>query len=353
MLDKTQLQQIKNILERSQNPLFFYDNDADGLCSYLILRRALLRGKGVTIKSFPALSEAYNHKLDELKPDLIVILDKAELSAKFSDHAEYLGIPILWVDHHQTKTSQQIIDKVSYFTTYPTSEPTSYICQNIFYRQEDLWLATIGCIADAYVPNFATKISKQYPELLPSHLTAETVSQSKAISILQSTELGKIARILNFALMDTTTNIIKLTNYLTKCNSPQDILEENHSTKHAHEKYNRLNTFLQNQVQKAINDIDPTSKILFHTYSGATSMSSEIANRLLFLHPDKTIIVAYLRPDKANISTRGKNALKITTQFIKNIPGATGGGHEEATGAMVPIGYFEKFKTKNIKNTNQ
>jgi len=341
MLNQNQLQEIKQILETSQNPLFFYDNDADGLCSYLILKRSLARGKGITIKSFPDLNQQYNHKLDEIKPDLIVVLDKAELSPNFANHAEYLGIPILWIDHHKTKTPQKTIDKTSYFTSYPTSEPTSYIAQKIFNRQEDLWLATIGCIADVYMPEFATKISDQFPELL-----SQTSDPFKA---LQSSDLGKIARILNFSLMDTTTNIQQFTNYLSKANSPQDILEENKSTKQAHSRFNELNTFLQKQIQKAKQNLKPNSKILLHIYSGKTSMSAELSNTLAFHHPTKTIIVAFLRPEKANISIRGKEALKLTKQLLQNIPNSTGGGHPEATGAMVPIEHFEKFK-QNINS---
>jgi single-stranded DNA-specific DHH superfamily exonuclease len=336
MLSPKQIQEIQEILERSQNPLFFYDNDADGLCSYLILKRALTRGKGVTIKSFPDLNQQYNHKIDELKPDLIVILDKAELSPNFANHAEYLGIPILWIDHHQSKTPKEVIEKTSYFTSYPTAEPTSYIAQKIFNRPQDLWLSTIGCIADVYMPDFATKISKQFPELLP-----QTENPFKA---LQSSDLGKIARILNFSLMDTTTHIQQFTNYLAKATSPQDILEENQYTKQAHSRFNQLNDFLQKQIQKAEQNTSSNSKILFHTYSGNTSMSSEISNLLAFRHPNKTIIVAFLRPEKANISIRGKNALTLTKQLLQNIPDSTGGGHTEATGAMVPIEHFEKFK---------
>jgi len=111
MLTPTQLEQIREKLESSQNPLFFYDNDADGLCSFLILRRSLDRGRGVTIKSFPDLKEQYTKKIDELNPDTIIILDKAEISKEFADHAEKKGIPIIWIDHHETKTSKEIIQK--------------------------------------------------------------------------------------------------------------------------------------------------------------------------------------------------------------------------------------------------
>ena len=179
MLTQQQLTKIKQTLETSQNPLFFYDNDADGLCAFLILRRSLDRGKGIAIKSFPDLKEQYIKKVDELQPDLIVILDKAELSKEFADQANQKNIPILWLDHHESKTKKETINKTHYYNTHiqkpisqakPISqrsgltgeagltakrsgdEPVAYITQKIFNRQEDLWLAVTGCIADVYMP---------------------------------------------------------------------------------------------------------------------------------------------------------------------------------------------------------
>ncbi len=340
MLTQEQLQEVRDQLETSQNPLFFYDNDCDGLCSFLILRRALDRGKGVAIKSFPDLKAQYIRKVDELNPDAIIILDKAELSEEFATHAEEKGIPIIWIDHHETKTPKEIIQKTSYYNSYPSSEPVSYIAQKIFNRQQDLWLATIGCIGDVYMPDFAEKFANDNPELLPPN--------TEVFTALQATTIGKIARKLNFGLMDTTTNILHLIKYLFKATGPYDILEENPSTKQFHKRVNQLEEFLQTQIEKAESQVDESSSLLFFTYSGNTSMSSEISNRLAFKHKDKLIVVAFLRPEKANISIRGKKALEITKAATKDLLGATGGGHEEATGAMVPITDFEKFKS-NIK----
>lgn len=344
MLNTTQLTEIRNQLELSQNPLFFYDNDADGLCSFLILRRSLDRGKGVAIKSFPDLKAQYNNKVDELNPDLIVILDKAELNPEFANHAEEKGIPILWIDHHETKTDKTTVDKTSYYSSFPEAEPVSYITQKIFNRPKDIWLSTIGCIGDVYMPDFAKQFSKDNPDLLPPNLDAFTA--------LQTTTLGKIARKLNFGLMDTTTNILQLIKYLFKATTPYDLLEENSSTAQFHKRSNQLEEFYQKQIEKAESHFNPESKLLLFIYSGNTSMSSEISNRLAFNHPDKLIVTAFLRPEKANISVRGKDALKITKAATKDILGATGGGHPEATGAMVPISDFEKFKS-NIAHLTQ
>jgi single-stranded DNA-specific DHH superfamily exonuclease len=340
MLNKTQLQKIRDDLEASQNPLFFYDNDVDGLCSFLILRRSIDRGKGVAIKSFPDLKEQYIKKVDELNPDAIFILDKAELSKGFAETMNQKGIPIIWIDHHESKTSQEIIKLTSYYSTYPSAEPTSYIAQKIFNRQEDLWLSMIGCIGDVYMPDFAETFTEQNPELFQYPITA--------FDALHKTEIGKMARQLNFGLMDSVTNVVKLVKYLFKAKNIYDLEEENENTKRFHSRVDQLNEFYNKQLEKAESQFKSSSPTLFYTYSGNTSMSSEIANRLYYNHKDKLVIVAFKRPEKVNISIRGENALKITYKAIKNIEGATGGGHENATGAMVPINDFEKFK-ENIR----
>lgn len=340
MLSQIQLQEIRNQLETSQNPLFFFDNDVDGLCAFLIFRRAIGRGKGVAIKSFPDLKKQYLKKVEELNPDAIFILDKAELSEEFAEAIEQRGIPMIWIDHHKTKTPKETIKKTFYYNSLPEAEPTTYIAQKVFNRQEDLWLATIGCIGDAYMPDFARKFAEQNPELLPQKISA--------FDALHSAEIGKIARMLNFGLMDTITNVVTLIKYLFKANSPYDILEENQYTKQLHRRYSQLNEFCNKQIKKAEANFDKKSPVLFFSYSGDTSMSSEIANKLCFNHKDKLIIVIFKRQEKANISIRGKNALKITKQAIANVNDATGGGHEEATGAMVPIDNLKKFKA-NIK----
>ena len=338
MISLEQLQKIRNHLEFSQNPLFFFDNDVDGLCAFLILRRAIGRGRGVAIKSFPDIKEQYLKKVEEMNPDVIFILDKPELSKEFVEGVEEKSIPIIWIDHHETKTPKELIEKTFYFNSLPSAEPTTYIAQKIFNRQEDMWLAIIGCIGDAYMPKFSEKFSEKNPELLDSKISA--------FDALHSTEIGKMIRMLNFGLMDSTTNVIRLIKYLFKAKNPYDLLEENQYTRQLHKRYSQLNEFYNKQITKAEKDLDLKSPVIFFSYSGDISMSSEIANRLYYNHEDKLIVVAFKRPEKINISIRGENALKITKEAIKDIEGATGGGHVEATGAMIPVDNLEKFKER-------
>jgi len=336
MLSVEKLKEIRVELENSQNPLFLFDNDVDGLCSFLILRRSIDRGRGVAIKSFPDLKEQYLKKVDELNPDLVVILDKAEVSEEFIVGCGEKNLPIIWIDHHETKTSKDLIDKTSYYNSFPSSEPTTYIAQKVFNRKEDIWLAMIGCINDVYMPEFAKEFAKDFPELFNANLSA--------FDALHNTEIGKIALMLNFGLMDSTTNVVNLIKYLFKARDSYDILEENRYNRNLHEKFSELKKFYNTQIEKAGEKLDKSSPLLFFSYSGSTSMSSQIANKLCYLHKDKLIVVAYKRPEKVNISIRGKNALEITKKITKKIKNSTGGGHKEATGAMVPIDQFDNFK---------
>ena len=55
MLTKKQINEIREHLEKAQNPLFFFDNDPDGLCSFLLLQRYIGRGMP-TQKALVAIS---------------------------------------------------------------------------------------------------------------------------------------------------------------------------------------------------------------------------------------------------------------------------------------------------------
>ena len=75
MLTKKQVSEIKEHLEKAQNPLFLFDNDPDGLCSFLLLQRYIGRGKGIPIKSFPDLNVDYFRRIQEFEnSDYILFL---------------------------------------------------------------------------------------------------------------------------------------------------------------------------------------------------------------------------------------------------------------------------------------
>ena len=338
MLTETQIKEIRSHLEASQNPLFFFDNDNDGLTSYLLLKRFLDRGKGVAAKGTPDLGEVYYRKVDELKPDKIFVLDVPGISEEFLERAEQDNIPVVWIDHHDIPAPTN--KNVSHYDpnhTNKTNEPVSYLCHKITNRPQDLWLAVIGCISDCYMPDFYNEFQEKYPELTKPN-------PDSPFDVLFSTEIGRIARILDFSLKDRTTNVMKMMRFMSKAKGPMDILEENPNTRQILKRYNELNTKYQAILKKARDQAE--EEMIFFRYSGDVSLSSNLANQISYEYPNKVIVVAYVRNDFTNLSIRGNfvDVREMTLKAIEKLEGARGGGHKHSTGARVNTEDLDKFK---------
>lgn len=337
MLTEKQIFEIKEHLEKAQNPVFFFDNDADGLCSFLLLARAYGKGKGVAIKSFPELNESYARKLHELNPDYVFILDKPIVSDGFLEEARKLNIPVVWIDHHDVPIKE--FENVSYYNTTKNKdkscEPVTYICWKLTGRKEDLWIAMCGCIGDNLFPDFVDNFKESWPEMWGNAKTA--------FQALYETDIGKVTRILGFALKDRTSNVVRMLKFLLKAKSPQDILEDD-AKNFLLFRYNQVNKKYQQLIDKAKNFA--RGKIIYFQYGGDLSLSADIANELSYTFPEKIIVVAYIQGTKANISLRGKNIRGITLKAIEGLENATGGGHEQATGAKINLEDLPKFKER-------
>lgn len=345
MLTKKQVKEIKEHLNRAQNPIFFFDNDQDGLCSFLLFQRYLGRGKGVAIKSYPELLKDYFRKVNELKADYIFILDKPVVSKEFFEEAEKTNIPIVWIDHH-------IIDKktipsfVNYYNPLQnkskSEEPVTALCYQITNKKEDLWIAIIGCISDKFTPPFYDEFEEKYPDL--------SVKSKEALDIYYKSQIGRIARIFSFGLKDRTTNVINMIRFLIKSKSPYEILEENNKNYSLHHRFRQVESKYQKLFEKAISIGKKQGKILFFQYGGDLSISAELSNELRYFFPDKIVVVAYVKGAKVNISVRGPKSRNLLLEAIKDFEDATGGGHEDAVGGQIRIEDLEIFK-KNLEKS--
>jgi len=339
MLKQKQIQEIRDHLDKAQNPLFFFDNDGDGLCSFLLLQRYIGRGKGVSIKSFPELSVDYFRKVRELNADYIFILDKALVSDEFLKEAEQINIPIVWIDHHLDE--KNIPNFVNYYnpilTNSKEAEAVAAFCYQVSQKKEDMWLAITGCISDGFLPDYYPDFQKQNPDL--------AIDSKDALEIYYSSELGKIVRMFNLALMDKTSNVINMLRYLMKAKSPYDVLEENSKNYSMHKRFNEINAKFNKLVDKAKN-FASSRKLLYFQYSGTLSISSELSNKLCYLYPKKIIVTAFITGGKVNISGRGEGVKKILLKAIDGFENATGGGHDVAVGAKIMVDNLEEFKKR-------
>ncbi len=343
MLTLKQIEEIKKHLNNAQNPLFFFDNDPDGLCSFILLQKYLGRGKGFPVKSTP-LDKNYIRKINELNPDYIFILDIPTVSEEFFEEIKKINLPVVWIDHHHIE-KDKIPNFVNYYNPllgkdFPSS--TTYLCYEATKKKEDLWIVIVGSISDNFVPEIYKEFKDMYPDL--------SLDSSDAFEILYNSRIGVVAHLLNCGLKDKTTNVMKMIKFLMKVKSPYEVLEKTFENREMHEKYQIINKKLKKFLEQAQKEANASDKLVFFEYGGDTSMSAEISNSLKYLFPGRIIFVAYASESNsfANISGRGENAKKILDKALQqgNFENARGGGHENAVGARIMKKDLDGFREK-------
>ena len=342
MLTQQQISEFRELLHASQNPLFLFDNDTDGLCAFLLLRRLSGRGKGVAIKSFPDLNASYIRKLAEFNPDYVFVLDKPLMAKEFVEAALSRGIKVVWLDHHPLQEHEGVYYFNPLSNNPASNEPTSYLAHQIANRKEDMWLTMLGCIGDWFMPEFSPEFQSQYPDIFSD---AKTAPQA-----LYETQLGKMAKIISFALKDRTTNVVRMIRFLVDAKDPRELLEENSKTRTMYARFREIDRKYSKLLERAKSM--KTQKLLFFQYSGDLSISGELANELFYLFPEKTIAIAYIKASDAQISLRSKQDIREkTAKAMQGIEGRSG-GHKNACAAKVPVSDLLKFRENLERELN-
>jgi single-stranded DNA-specific DHH superfamily exonuclease len=161
MLPEKELKQIREELQTAKRPLFIFDDDEDGLCSFLLCYRFIREGKGIVKKSSPNVTTAFLRKVEEYNPDKVFILDAPSVDQDFIDAVK---VPIIWIDHHGPVERYG----VKYFNPRKHKPdiyyPTTAICYDAI--KKDMWLAMVGCVGDWFIPSFKDEFCKKYPDLI-------------------------------------------------------------------------------------------------------------------------------------------------------------------------------------------
>ena len=338
MLTNKQLQQIKEELDNSQNPLFFFDDDPDGLCAFLLLYRYKMEGHGFVVKTHPKLDARSAPKIEQYDADKAFVLDVAKLEQDFIDASK---VPVIWVDHHGPYER----NNVKYFNPRIIKKdaniPTTYLCYKVV--EQDLWIAMVGCIADYYLPDFLNEFKKKYPDLL---------NDKKTVGDLYfKSKVGTLIKIFSFSLKGKTSEVMKNIKILTRIESPYEILnQETAKGKFIFQRYEKINKLYIDLLDSAVKTVGK-EKLLVFTYSeDKMSFTGDLANELLYRFPDRIIMVGRKKDDDLRISLRSKNILlpPILEKSLAGLEGY-GGGHEYACGANVKESHFKEF-IERIKN---
>ncbi|RJQ15907.1 hypothetical protein C4573_07185 [Candidatus Woesearchaeota archaeon] len=330
MLTDKELKEIKHYLDESKNPLFFFDDDGDGTCSFLLCYYYKKEGYGVLVNSTPRLTKQHLKKVAEYQPDAVFILDLAEVDQEFIDGC---NCTIVWIDHHQLLERE----KVNYYNPRKhdaeDNSPVTYWC----YRAlgGPIWIAAVGTIADWYISPVLEEFKKQYPDMIEAITTPE--------DLLYHSNLGTLFRIINFNLKGTAKQAMQSVKVMTRIKEPYEITQQKTSQgKYILKKYEKVNKEYEEQIQN-IKIADETF-IVFYYQEKQYSFTADISNYLVAHYPKSFIIVVRQKDDEYRCSLRGStyNVLDILKKSLVGIEGY-GGGHEHASGCCIKTHDFPKF----------
>lgn len=325
-------EKILKELDECKRPLFFYDDDADGLCSFLQLYMYKREGNGICVKITP-LDEKLVRKVEEYDPDKVFVLDIPVVSDDFFDN---IKVPKIWIDHHPNEKRHEVIQYNPRLEGLD-SIPASGLCYDI--AKHSLWIAMVGMISDWYYPkDLVKKFRKKYPGLLPSDIR----TPEKA---LFESKVGELAKIFNFILKGNNKDVKKCVNVLTRIESPYEILDQTTPQgKYIYKRYLQVSKeysdFLAQAEKKASDD-----EFLIFKYRSSQSITSLLSNELLYRYPDKIIMVLRDTVDYYKGSLRSPKKIiinKILENALVGIEGH-GGGHENACGIGIKKESWDLF----------
>ena len=346
MLTQNQINEIREELDNCARPIFLYDDDQDGLCSFLQFYKYKKEGKGIIVKTTPRLGTVFVNKVKEYGPDKIFILDLAIVEQDFLDE---MKVPVIWIDHHGPFER----DNVKYFnprvSKWEDNHPTSYMCHQVVQQDLEasdaehriyLWIATIGCIADWFVPPFIDDFKKQYPDLIDR-------PYKNAGDIIYNTKLGLLTRIFAFVLKGKTNDVMKSIKVMTRIESPYEILnKETAQGKYIYRRYEEANKMYEPLIKDVLRTAENTDeKLAVFKYSDdRTSFTSELSNEAIYRFPSKIILIAREKNEEMKCSIRSSKLIlpPLVEKCLVGLEGY-GGGHEHACGLNVKTKDFEEF----------
>ena len=335
-LSEEQYAQIRTELDECHKPFFFFDDDQDGLCSFLLLYRYKKEGKGHIVKTTPRLNANFALRALEYGADKVFVLDLAVLEDDFIDA---LNVPIIWVDHHGPFKKH----KVKYFN--PKVEnvhdnfPTSYLAYRTV--KQDLWLATVGCVSDWFLPEFLPEFLEKYPDYVNKPY------KEPGDILYGGTKLGLLSRIISFNLKGQSSDVMKSIRTMMKIEDPNEILQRTTPRgKLIWKRYQSINEQFEPLMKRAFDAAENTKEnfILFPYEEERMSFTSDISNELTYKYPNKVVLICREKNEEMKCSLRSgtHNLPPIVEKCLVGLHGH-GGGHEHACGLNVHKHNWDEF----------
>lgn len=344
MLTPKEITFLREELAAAKNPLFIYDDDADGLASFILLYKIHREGKGFRMAMTSKIDMQFMRKVDELNPDKIFVLDVPLIDQEFIDNVKR---PVFWLDHHMLQEVKNVHYYNPRFKEPDAYIPTTVMAYEISGNSDDLWIAVAGCLGDWYLPDFIDEFIEKYPDYLSKTGDLATV--------IYSNPVGKLVKLFFFMLKGPSSEVKNSIKVLSRIKSPDEIFKQESSAgKFLYKRFEKVNMKYEEVLSEAKKKVGRSRLFVFTYPSQQWSFTANLANELRSLYPKKVVIIARKKSSEFKCSLRGTNVLAALKKSLEGINGY-GGGHHNACGATIKEEdwdrFLENFK-KEARNVN-
>ena len=323
-----QIAKAQEVFSACQSPVYFFDDDPDGLAAYLLLHQKK-PGKGIPLKGKPLDAEMAQHANDA---DLVVVLDKHSVKDEFFSS---IAAPCLWLDHHKIQHPPQSCTYVN-----PRREDKNIPTSGLAYLvvEDGEWIAVSGVVSDWELPFplLRERCEQKYPGFLAKDITEAPVA-------LYTSDAGKVARLFSLLLKGRSKHIKKAVKLIEQIKSPEELLKV---TSEAGQELRSMLAPKEEEYDTLLSSVPaPENNVLVFTYSeNTTSYTTDLSNELLAKYPEAVILIARESRGSYKCSLRGSQVRidLILDQILATVNGS-GGGHEHACGAVIPSDEFAHF----------
>lgn len=333
MIPEKQLKEIRKELEECQNPFFFFHDDADGLCSFLLLYKFKGEGRGKIVKNRPCIDEDFIGFIPD-DADKIFILDIAIVTQEFIDKVKK---PVVWIDHHTPLP----ISGCKYFNPRKKNPeeytPVSSICYEAV--DQDLLLGGLGTIGDlATGIALLEKFFREYSPLAGKYRDLFDVSFK--------TRIGELLRILEFNLKGKKDEIRKSISIFMKTKDFMRFLNpKTAGEKYVYRKYEKVNEEYEALLKEALKH-KKEDPFVFVFEECNFVLGADLAREIPYRIPGKRMYVI-CREKSGNMlcslrTGQDINLVDFLNNALEQVEGH-GGGHPFAVGCSVKKRDFDRF----------
>lgn len=342
-------------IDPREKVLIVYGHDNDSITSAVLVYRILKRFKRMEAEFFStgdnfAVSDQDVAEIEQINPDVIIIVDIAHLSSK--EVADKLAsYKTLIIDHHQPLKLEGITYCNPRMHEPGIYMPVSYIVYRMYERAGEssdvAWIAGIGVLSDHAVSmavDLFDKIKNTNPALIGKTRLREE-------DLFDSSTLGQLAKMFDSArIVDGRNGALVAARTLADANSYQIVMRG--ATEGAR-KLIKWSEDVDKEFKRIVSDFNLRRElvkpnVIFYEIQSKYSIKSSVAGYLTQFYKDKILLISQTKGDSLDISFRRGDMVKtdlnrLVKKAIDGIPESTGGGHEAASAARIPKRFLPKL----------